>query len=1141
MPTRKNVDSITRVNSISNTPISGGGGLKSLTLKPRFKKSFYHKLTSLCLVFVLLFQIITPGLFLVRNAQADSNTYFSDPFTGTTVDTSKWVKVDSLGGITQNDALNILGDNDWANPGLKTLNTFDRSSGDLVIEADMTSPDCSAAVASGSLGYGSMNYPTENSYMVIQSSGVVRLFYVVGDGTAYDRETDFSCTNNVPFHMKLVILRAGGANLYINNAFAPSASLTGGTFTNQQIFLSSRSTNGVTYDNFTVYRNPDVPTNLQAVQGENQITLNWEDADSSVIDYVIEYREAGTTTFSVFNDGISTNRFATITGLTNGKNYDFRVSAANIARTGLASYVVSNTPVLLIPSVPMATSVGIYGSISVGEKLGGKYNFVDSNGDNEATSTFRWLRADSASGEYQPIPGATSNTYVLTGNDLGKYIKFEVTPISLVAPVAGAAVLSLSTAQVNSASYFNHILSTGQSLANGAIGSPALTTTQPYQNKMLDGASLLVPLVESDVETIGSSMANFITSYSTGGYQIAVTKHGVGGALYSGLKKGSTPFANGMSQVSAINAAVSGLNTYRAIGVTVIHGESDSAAGATSDQYEGYLKEWQKDYQADIQTLTGQTTAIPLFTDQMSSFAGGSGSAAIPCAQLSASENNPDNIVLVGPKYFLTYSDGVHLTNSSYRQLGEYYGKVIKKVAVDKEEWKPLSPKQIYRIGNEIYAKFNVPAGPIQFDTSLVLAKQNYGFEYYDAISSASISSVSIVSPDTVKITLNTSPTGSNQRLRYAFTGVAGSWAGADQAGSARGNLRDSDDTVSQYGNTLYNWAVHFDKSIEDNTNPSVFSLSNALTGDSTSNRKPTFYWNNSDDSISGLSKYQLFVDGALNMDNINSVSTSVSVNTELSCGKHSWYVKAFDNAGNSIKSYDTLDLEINCGGGFVAPSKPSISNLDITNNNGTLSLNNLPATITQIAISTSPDFTDASWEDIAKKDELLKQYANTDKLYIKFRTQEGGVSDTIIKEGNNIIGNEQGTPSDNVNDGNTDTNNSNQSLQDGDLIKTPNNPDIYVIKYKNNKQYKRLLLSPTIFNSYLHLKWNNIKTISQQQLDQYQTSNLVKEATDTVIYTLTSNGDTGKRKPLNPSTSYDPDSIYEINKPERDSYELED
>ena len=141
-----------------------------------------------------------------------------------------------------------------------------------------------------------------------------------------------------------------------------------------------------------------------------------------------------------------------------------------------------------------------------------------------------------------------------------------------------------------------------------------------------------------------------------------------------------------------------------------------------------------------------------------------------------------------------------------------------------------------------------------------------------------------------------------------------------------------------------------------------------------------------------------------------------------------------------------SLQVSVPNSSAFIPPSKPSLANVSITTNNGNLTFNNLPNNITQIAISTSPDFTNSSWEDISKKDDLLKQYKNTDTLYIKFRTQEGASSDTVIREGNNI----------NIIN-NTD---SNFTLQDGDLIKTPTNPDIYVIKYKNNKQYKRLLLS---------------------------------------------------------------------------------
>ena len=309
-------------------------------------------------------------------------------------------------------------------------------------------------------------------------------------------------------------------------------------------------------------------------------------------------------------------------------------------------------------------------------------------------------------------------------------------------------------------------------------------------------------------------MANSITAkVGDSNYQIAVTRHGVGGMPYSYLKKGTAPYQNGINQVVSVkNAAEAQSKKSKVMGVTAIHGESDQALGNTR-YYEGYLVEWQRDYENDVKAITKQAEPVPLFTDQMSSHTmQNSTTAGIAIAQLSASENNPGKIILVGPKYFLNYSDGVHLTNASYRWLGEYYGKAIKKVVIDKQEWKPLTPKEITREGNVIYAKFYVPKPPIVFDTSLVSARKNFGFEYYDDNSSASISKVEITSPETVKITLNTTPTGSNQRLRYAYTGKIGAKAGSHSADSAAGNLRDSDSTASLYGNTLYNWAVHFDK-----------------------------------------------------------------------------------------------------------------------------------------------------------------------------------------------------------------------------------------------------------------------------------------------------------------------------------------
>ena len=135
----------------------------------------------------------------------------------------------------------------------------------------------------------------------------------------------------------------------------------------------------------------------------------------------------------------------------------------------------------------------------------------------------------------------------------------------------------------------------------------------------------------------------------------------------------------------------------------------------------------------------------------------------------------------------------------------------MKQVLVDHAAWDPLKPVKITRSGAIITVKFAVPVPPLVIDTTRVLAQTNYGFEYADDAASATINGVSVVSGDTITITLSTTPTGANPRLRYAYTGVSGAWAGCNQAGSARGNIRDSDTTPSLYGNNLYNWLVHFD------------------------------------------------------------------------------------------------------------------------------------------------------------------------------------------------------------------------------------------------------------------------------------------------------------------------------------------
>ena len=99
---------------------------------------------------------------------------------------------------------------------------------------------------------------------------------------------------------------------------------------------------------------PSTPTNLVVVNGDTEAFLRWtaptSTGGSPITDYVIEFSLAGENDWSTFVDGVSTDTTATVTGLTNGTAYDFRVSAVTAAGVGAASVSASATPVLATPA-----------------------------------------------------------------------------------------------------------------------------------------------------------------------------------------------------------------------------------------------------------------------------------------------------------------------------------------------------------------------------------------------------------------------------------------------------------------------------------------------------------------------------------------------------------------------------------------------------------------------------------------------------------------------------------------------------------------------------------------------------------------------------------------------------------------------
>lgn len=119
----------------------------------------------------------------------------------------------------------------------------------------------------------------------------------------------------------------------------------------------------------------------------------------------------------------------------------------------------------------------------------------------------------------------------------------------------------------------------------------------------------------------------------------------------------------------------------------------------------------------------------------------------------------------------------------------------------------------------------------------------------------------------------------------------------------------------------------------------------------------------------------------------------------------------------------------------------------------------------------------------------------------------------------------------------------SNPTIPEGALIRAKGGIDIYIVKYVGSKKFKRLILSPLVFNNYGHLKWEDvIDIIEQSVVDSFTTSELVRAVGDEKVYKLYPVGDTGEKRWIKTGEaftrmSFDWDAIYEINQFDRDSY----
>lgn len=106
---------------------------------------------------------------------------------------------------------------------------------------------------------------------------------------------------------------------------------------------------------------PEPPTSASASSGDQEIEVSWSapesDGGSPITDYVVEYKEGEAGTWLTFSDGVGTSTTATVSSLTNGTTYFFRVSAVNANGTGTATEEFSQVPDAIPPDPPTDLTV----------------------------------------------------------------------------------------------------------------------------------------------------------------------------------------------------------------------------------------------------------------------------------------------------------------------------------------------------------------------------------------------------------------------------------------------------------------------------------------------------------------------------------------------------------------------------------------------------------------------------------------------------------------------------------------------------------------------------------------------------------------------------------------------------------------
>jgi hypothetical protein len=302
---------------------------------------------------------------------------------------------------------------------------------------------------------------------------------------------------------------------------------------------------------------PAAPTSLTATGGNAQADLSWTAptvlAQTPITDYTVQYSSNSGSTWTTFSRAASTATSATVTGLTNGTAYTFRVSATN--GVGVGSYSSASSSV-----TPAGAVITIGTQPSNQTAASGAATFsVSASVTQSASLSYQWQRSTDSGSTFAAISGATSSSLGLTGlvsGDNGYQYRVVVSATGGATSVtSSAATLTVSSGPVfSNVSWRYNPASSTFSVSGNTITSTQTST--PDLNFTIPNATLTATRTSGGQVWYGFLKAMFTfpgaTQQKDGYYERAVVYEQTGGSV-SNLPAGDYwfSFRRGDSNVSA--------------------------------------------------------------------------------------------------------------------------------------------------------------------------------------------------------------------------------------------------------------------------------------------------------------------------------------------------------------------------------------------------------------------------------------------------------------------------------------------------------------------------------------------------------------------------------------------------------------